>query len=1114
MIIAAEVHNEDWLRGRAWPGHRYDREIAALYARQFETELPQAIDADDVASGWLSSQSILTPDNTPGLTTKAAIPPLMQSALAWLEAQGWAQKLYDAISRILNNLWAEGFAVGREAGKEMLTSAYDSDFWDKWHPGDPDAARLAAGPGLQQLLQDYGIRTIKSIVATRMGQLANLLADGFQRGDSSQTIADSIRSILSAPQRAEMIAHTELARATVAASMAEYVAMGVRGKSWMPAADGRVCPVCKLNQDAGAIPLGNAFPGGVPAPPQHPVCRCALTPEDLPNDPIPDLTSVGAAQKRAKVSKESANYRQATGKQRCGNCSMIRPNPPDFESYSCTLVEGLIRPGDTCDEWEPIPAKILRALLTKDDEPLTTDGYVAGGLAVRARDTGRVLMIQRGQRKADGEPDPNAGCWEFPGGRPEGKETVLEAAVREWMEETGLRLPEGKVVSHWDQGDYRGHVLDVPDETSIPLLDRERGADPDDLDGDEPEALAWWDPSELKDNPVMRPELQEHPKRIRRALEATGDPVRKGVLQRMAIALHVDSQTVYDQLARNYPPDSIQWVLRAKWGGPYLVPWEKIDHEDMDKWAASHETGRVDSFAKDIEAGDEVQPVVLAADPDGNYIDVDGHHRALAYRKLGRSVRSWIGVLGSPADRHAMEETHLSQYHAGSSALNKAWEDEPRDARGRWVSEGGLPAPGGPVTFRVRAGSTSSDFDRIIDARNYVSDLARAGIKARIGYAPGHDARHVSQLVERVRNNAMSREDAMDELSHAPKLQDKLRRHLEIGYEPEHSQTAQQPRQDLTPAERLDNLPFLPSNAAKVSKLLKGYSDADLRAMADEASNRFYSTGDRNWSHTSSLISGELVRRAQSARRREQRAARTQQAEESMADWKGLADEFGKNLESDGTAQANSHIAVLDRYMPAAFKAALRNYGTTIVATKESVGNSEPDLANMQPRGHTPGSTWKNVAGGYRPALKRLIMGDTVSHGSVSLPLHEGSHAIDSALRYPSENSPYFALSVAELGDDTSPYYNEHGNPSGYLSEAFAELGAAWMLNKYDPAPERQRKMLNAVGVYTPRSGDWAATDRYHRHLDSAATLDAFFAKLLEDVQSGKDALGYPLSRG
>lgn len=44
--------------------------------------------------------------------------------------------------------------------------------------------------------------------------------------------------------------------------------------------------------------------------------------------------------------KAEAEYRKATGDERCGNCSMFR------YPHDCTLVQGVIRTSDTCKYWE------------------------------------------------------------------------------------------------------------------------------------------------------------------------------------------------------------------------------------------------------------------------------------------------------------------------------------------------------------------------------------------------------------------------------------------------------------------------------------------------------------------------------------------------------------------------------------------------------------------------------------------------------------------------------------------------------------------------------------------------------------------------------------------
>lgn len=164
-----------------------------------------------------------------------------------------------------------------------------------------------------------------------------------------------------------------------------------------------------------------------------------------------------------------------------------------------TSVEAYI--GDVTTADGPWGAAMNRAKLTK------AEGPSAAGLAVQAKDTGRVLMLQR----AVDPTDRAGGLWEFPGGRLDPGENPEEAARREFTEETGLPVPDGKITGTWTSpnGVYHGIVLRVKHEADVPIFG-ERFADvvnPDDPDGDAVEALAWWDPRTLPDNPAVRGEL-------------------------------------------------------------------------------------------------------------------------------------------------------------------------------------------------------------------------------------------------------------------------------------------------------------------------------------------------------------------------------------------------------------------------------------------------------------------------------------------------------------------------------------------------------------------------------------------------------------------------------
>nr|WP_240982078.1 MULTISPECIES: NUDIX domain-containing protein [unclassified Streptomyces] len=149
-----------------------------------------------------------------------------------------------------------------------------------------------------------------------------------------------------------------------------------------------------------------------------------------------------------------------------------------------------------------------------DDTLLAGDQAIkVAGLALKAADTGRVLMIQRA---LDPE-DPAAGTWEFPGGHLEKSEDAASAAVREWNEETGATLPDGtNIVGSWTAptGIYRGYVAVTPTESAVPINtphSERPTANPDDPTGDATEVTAWWPITALPDMPLLRPECRDTP---------------------------------------------------------------------------------------------------------------------------------------------------------------------------------------------------------------------------------------------------------------------------------------------------------------------------------------------------------------------------------------------------------------------------------------------------------------------------------------------------------------------------------------------------------------------------------------------------------------------------
>lgn len=206
-------------------------------------------------------------------------------------------------------------------------------------------------------------------------------------------------------------------------------------------------------------------------------------------------------------------------------------------------------PEDEGDDTASVVKAVLAALRAREsmpaavgDEPVrkatVPSAPTVAGLAVKAADTGRVLLLQRALnegpttdaeafratggkhddvtevREDMGLPklDPAAGCWEFPGGHLEDGEDPLTGACREWAEEVGARVPPGVQAGTWTSpnGVYQGIVWVVPSEETVTInVDPDQRAvlNPDDPDGDLTETVAWFDPTDLPGMPALRQEL-------------------------------------------------------------------------------------------------------------------------------------------------------------------------------------------------------------------------------------------------------------------------------------------------------------------------------------------------------------------------------------------------------------------------------------------------------------------------------------------------------------------------------------------------------------------------------------------------------------------------------
>lgn len=145
------------------------------------------------------------------------------------------------------------------------------------------------------------------------------------------------------------------------------------------------------------------------------------------------------------------------------------------------------------------------------DQPTDQPSPTHAGIAVQAADTGRVLMQQRAL-DPDDAPDVQ-GTWEFPGGGLEDGESPIDGAWREWVEETGLPVPEHQITGGYysPDGVYQAFVATVATEDAVGLLNPDDAAvlaNPDDPERENPDVTAWFTIQQIKDmGAAVRPEV-------------------------------------------------------------------------------------------------------------------------------------------------------------------------------------------------------------------------------------------------------------------------------------------------------------------------------------------------------------------------------------------------------------------------------------------------------------------------------------------------------------------------------------------------------------------------------------------------------------------------------
>lgn len=137
---------------------------------------------------------------------------------------------------------------------------------------DPDALKWATDHAAEMLSKDGAGGKLADTTREMVREtLTKALAD-----DASHTgLADVLETAYAfSPERAELIARTEVGNAQGKGAYLGATAVGMKAKRWLLSNDEGICVPCQRNAQQEWIPIDQPFQSGDVAPLAHPRCRC------------------------------------------------------------------------------------------------------------------------------------------------------------------------------------------------------------------------------------------------------------------------------------------------------------------------------------------------------------------------------------------------------------------------------------------------------------------------------------------------------------------------------------------------------------------------------------------------------------------------------------------------------------------------------------------------------------------------------------------------------------------------------------------------------------------------------------------------------------------------
>ena len=263
-----------------WPAYGTTIRLASRHTSAVRNAVLNSVDVDAIAQAWLETHPVDDSKPTP------------QQARDWAQVHGHINT--KPLEFAIRLIYADGYALGSKAGLFMLghaaglkkaaEPAWAGDAraamvidWNTWKPGNEAARALVNQPGsLERLMQSRAVLS-NSISTTTLDRIGTVLAQSLAAGTrpTARDLASQLDAAIDDPQRALVIAQTEMSRSVSVAARDLYETSGVEQVEWL-VAEG--CADCQDNADASPINIDDTFPSGDAEPPAHPNCMCALAP--------------------------------------------------------------------------------------------------------------------------------------------------------------------------------------------------------------------------------------------------------------------------------------------------------------------------------------------------------------------------------------------------------------------------------------------------------------------------------------------------------------------------------------------------------------------------------------------------------------------------------------------------------------------------------------------------------------------------------------------------------------------------------------------------------------------------------------------------------------------